>query len=1034
METRIVLTYNNEDYELDIPANLDLNITFQAGDIRKVLTRSASFSKTVSFPGTANNHQAFKNSFDVSNVSKFNPNSKSFVKVFSQGELIFSGYLKLDSIKDTNSLIEYNCTLYSDISNLFDDLGNKKLNELDFSEYTHTYNRHSVTGSWETFIYRNGNEMPMKFGEGYVYPHIDFGFGYGTLNSVPTYNVEFFRPALYAKTVVDKIFKSVGYSYNSKFFNSDYFRQQIITQPGTTAYVSDSTLEASKVKATGSQKLLLPYYENDHIQTYHKITWGLMEDTCSFTDDYSTGNYDNGGNFDIVTSEYTVPVSGLYKLSTDVFLNTSVDFQELSSGDTFNSGTDMHVKGKLIYQAQICIKRNGVEVRPGNLGLSSESEIDDHWHKNGDFINADDIELVINEDNVQLEAGDKIYVKAGVSIDKTRFWYPLLPIKKHVIVRTYQMYPCSLEVQLANTPLYPGAVQKFDKFLTEDKCKDFLLSIAKMYNLYFSIDSDNPKVLNIEPRTEFYNGNVLDWNYKLDRKAEKEITPVSELEANKIRLTYKEDSDYFNSEYQKKYQDEVYSEYLYEADNNDFLPKDSEEKLDVLFAPAPLSYERSKRVATDFLLTSIYNKDTDTGAVTFNNKSKMRILFYKGLVGCRNYYLREGYLSESVPGTIQTLSSYAYAGMLDNPITPADSLEFGFPKAYFYNREAITNSTIFYKWWYKFLLDSFNSENKLLSGYFYLTANDIANLNFRNIIYLDSRYWVINKVIDYNPVSNTKTKVELLMLVNYEKTSTNIDAYQQTINLNSGTRRLGRAEVGIYNTSDIPYINTNSTIRGLNNNIAVTAVNSGMFGDANKLGAQSNSVAVFGDGNNVFGGSSAVMLVGNENSPSRALQSALVVGNSLSGNLLSNGINTSLINLVPDVNGNPGQIYLNGVPQTVTSNSAVTTGTTSYNFSGFTQLDGESSFVSIIDGYVTGYAPATYNTYGAKFYGVFKVISGGTSGARVTQLKRADITEKTDFTDATCDLITDGVDIFLSVTGEGGEIINWNVQYKQMIN
>lgn len=1028
-DTQIYLTHQDEKFKLDVPSNLELNLTFQAGDIRKVLSRNSSFSKTVSFNGSANNNIAFNNIFDVSNDSKFNPNKKSLVQVFTNGQQIFSGYLKLDSIKNTDGLIEYNCTLYSDVSNLFDDLGNMKLNQLDFSEYTHLYNKNSVTGSWETFIYKNGNQIPMQYGQGYVYPYINWGIGggFGGFADRNYVTTEFFRPALYAKTIVDKIFETAGYSYQSDFFNSNYFKSLIITQAGASAFIDEKVLEASKAKATGTNKIV-GIYENDHIQTYHQINWGLEEDRCDFSDDYSQGNYDNGGNFNIVSGEYIVPVTGVYSISSNVLLNTSVDFQELASGSTFNLGTDMHVKGKLIYYSQVCIERNGVEVRLPNLSYSTESEIDGHWHTNGDFINSEAIECPVDDGGIRLEAGDKVYIKAGFSIDKTRFWYPLLPIKKHVIVRTYQIYPSTLQVELNNTPLYPNNLQTFTKFLTEDKCKDFILSIAKMFNLFFTIDADNPKLLNIEPRAEFYDGNVIDWNYKLNRKQEVEITPINEFESRKIILTYKDDSDFYNSEYQKKYNDEVYSTYTYESNENEFISADSDERLDVIFSAAPLN--KSK----DRITTSIFNKDTDTGQISFNNKSKLRILFYNGLIDCPEYNFIDGGLWISILGTNQTLTKYAYAGMLDNPNNPSESLEFGYPKSYLYERGAITNSNIYYKWWNKFLTDSFNPDNKMLSGYFYLTETDIANLNFRNIIYLNSRYWVVNKVIDYNPINDSLTKVELVMLLNYEQTSTNIDAYQQKINLNTGKHRMANAEIGGYNAADIPFVGNYNTDKGIDNHISVTSSSVAVFGNQNRIGSLATGVGVFGSKNGIVGGTEKSLLIGNDNLVTSPLSSALVVGSGLSGNMLSNAINTNVLNLVPDNNGNIGQIMVNGSPLASVMLSAQTTGATTYTFSGFTQLNDNTGSVSIIDGYVSGFAPLTYNSYGAKIYGVFKLASGGTSGATVIQIGKTDLNEKTDFSNATSDLYTDGVDIFLEVTGNISETITWNTQYKQIIN
>lgn len=86
--------------------------------------------------------------------------------------------------------------------------------------------------------------------------------------------------------------------------------------------------------------------------------------------------------------------------------------------------------------------------------------------------------------------------------------------------------------------------------------KDFLSSIMKMFNLYLYEDSTLQKMIKIKPYVDFYDTNVnnaLDWTYKMDVSKPLILKPMSELNARYYLFKYKEDSDYYNEQYKKRF-------------------------------------------------------------------------------------------------------------------------------------------------------------------------------------------------------------------------------------------------------------------------------------------------------------------------------------------------------------------------------------------------------------------------------------------------------------------------------------------------
>ena len=58
----------------------------------------------------------------------------------------------MTDVVSNNGRIEYQCTIHGESANLFTDLENAKLSELDFSEYNHICNITNIKDSWDNKI------------------------------------------------------------------------------------------------------------------------------------------------------------------------------------------------------------------------------------------------------------------------------------------------------------------------------------------------------------------------------------------------------------------------------------------------------------------------------------------------------------------------------------------------------------------------------------------------------------------------------------------------------------------------------------------------------------------------------------------------------------------------------------------------------------------------------------------------------------------------------------------------------------------
>ena len=67
-----------------------------------------------------------------------------------------------------------------------------------------------------------------------------------------------------------------------------------------------------------------------------------------------------------------------------------------------------------------------------------------------------------------------------------------------------------------------------------------------------------------------------------------------------------------------------------------------------------------------------------------------------------------------------------------------------------------------YDTYYKDMIDMLKKNPRVRTAYVDLKINDISELDFRKLVYIDGVYWRISRVIDYKPHRNESTKVELI--------------------------------------------------------------------------------------------------------------------------------------------------------------------------------------------------------------------------------------------------------------------------------
>ena len=436
----------------------------------------------------------------------------------------------------------------------------------------------------------------------------------------------------------------------------------------------------------------------------------------------------------------------------------------------------------------------------------------------------------------------------------------------------------------------------------EMTCKDFLLSIIKMFNLHIEPDKQIERKYYIEPRDEFYftgaNGesDYADWTDKIDN-SNIEIIPVGELIAKNYIFSNREENDYWN----KRFKDDRGRAYSYYNKTilNDFLT--NEAKIEV---PMGSTVMVNNPEGSDVVMPAIYQRES-TGAAKPVSNSLPRILIYAGIkpytaqrggstINLANPAIQNGtgweiLSSVATPNITSTSSNYnyyPYAGTVDSPNDPYYDINW-------YNMEQgdfvywdiarWTNDNLYNEYWSNFINEISDPSSKVIRCFVKLTPVDIYNLDFRRIYIIDGNYLRLQKVIDYDPVSDNLTQCEFLKLkspVKYRRKSIVVDdfGYGDTYYEPDTLPIIGdnpfvydyapirkRPDFGFNNTAPSVSTSNNQTItlNGLSNFVASSAKNVKVNGNENAVGDNSQNIHISsGNGNFIVGGVENVNIIG----------------------------------------------------------------------------------------------------------------------------------------------------------------------------
>jgi hypothetical protein len=537
--------------------------------------------------------------------------------------------------------------------------------------------------------------------------------------------------------------------------------------------------------------------------------------------------FDNGLQNNTTTGFVTINESGYYNIASKVLYrikfthpDTNVASMSLStSAGIYNGITRQTPLSDIVFNNATFDGLGGMPIIPINTFVTTpinEVATGEMFFSAGDVIYNRARVL-----NIIAAGTEKFYNSAGTIITPTG--NPTFTIEALSGINGCSFYGLVTKKEVVEgNPLLAN-----NSLPTKIKQKDFFKSIVQAFNLYVDVDKDNENNLIIETFDEFYDADIVDYENKTDLAKEQSINP-NLLEGKRYIYAYKSDADYYNDLYQKTW-NETYGTQQIDVEN-DFIKSDKKNEL--IFSATPNVGNYGMGIAHP----RIYQLDgTNKKTIAAN----IRMLY------CAVKTSPNAYTYKQIGQTDLVTNDYLYAGMEDDPFNPTYSLAFDFPKEVYYNyvQAQFTNNNLYNRYHKNYLKNLIDKDAKFVTKYLWLNEKDIYLFNFRNRLFIDGAYYIVNKIENYNPLELTSTKVELVKLLDADVFTPTSVLISEDTGINAGQ------DIQNYRLNSSLNVGTNIQNRGANclavgNNIVIPASCENLIVFGSNITADENSTGL----------------------------------------------------------------------------------------------------------------------------------------------------------------------------------------------
>ena len=733
IQTTLLLEVNGAYYDLDLYEEIPITANLSINSITELKERNAGFSNTFTLPGTKKNKQRFNSFYEVSGVD-FNPLVRINCMVQNNGNDVFKGTLRLNSVINTDDYQEFEVYIVSDVGDFISELEGIKLVDLPWGDLYHELNYDNIITSWSA---TTGDTQGL-FGGKVLYGLANFGYDYGT-GQTPSFSIDltgstsftgsshpipetYWKPQIRLKEIVDRIASATTYTVKSDFFETPYFRSIYMT-------LSQNGLLGINVagEEQTNQNYFRIYTDNDII-----IDRGDTDITQIPFNNYGENGFDFLNNYILNANDWS---NTTITADDNVYLRNS--FQTPYPGDySFNIKFQTRKTVTGLFGQDFCINVYTAStpttfLTTGSLVYQECHTANNNWKQINSFftlsnmVGGEYVGVFIEHKPSPLTTNDKISFKPYSSDYGNASFY-------------YDLYNSPYLTSTGNVDI--------QNQLPDFTAIDLMKNIVSMFNLLV-IENDTEKSIEFIPFNDYYNQadrEVKDWTDKLALDKSWKVSTLDFNLKKELEFTYKTGENENLNKFQEDNFSKIFGTMNYVSSNTILKGKDV---IQAPFAAVPTNVIAGSE---DFIIPQFWEYDDNFRRIPSKLKTP-HLVFW---VGNRHNYV-DKYKSQqftwymSSGGTPQQITTYPCISHLSKLTEGANNtftdLNFDRYWDYWQSNNDLINAysqyTVYDTFYSQYISQLYSPEARKLEGKFVLTPDDIGNLSFNDVIFIkDTNY------------------------------------------------------------------------------------------------------------------------------------------------------------------------------------------------------------------------------------------------------------------------------------------------------
>lgn len=704
--------------QIDLSEELSISLNKSVDDIEDITARTGAYTKTFEIPGTARNNKFFGSVFNI-NATDFDSTLNTDCVIQYGGSDVFIGNMRLNKIIVTNRLISYEVYLVENLTSFAAQLDESTMCDLDFDDIIHDVDYDTIKSTWtytggtyDSYSGITGKVLyPLAqtgYDEGQTYGLFNFTTSGFTNSGATAIQTTQFKPWVNVKYIMDKIFEKADFTYESNFFDTQYFKSIFM-------YAGQSpTMGAQKLDdRPENQNYFQVRQQAGYYYTFSELNSGykyviLDRENYDYLDRYTLSTFPTVPGQTGAKNYFTAPISGDYQFR--------------------------------------------LELRDYQVGQTSGPSYVDYAL-------------------VDIDTGSVIYVNSGIPIpvgagtDRTLYFNGTLTQNQRVAVKIRYNggIPADIGISGAKFTLYSSptlsvtgtTIQWVDNLPCSIQNTEFVKNILNYFNCVL-IPTGSRSFL-IEPYKDYLSsssGSTYDWTQKLNLDETYTVEPLDFTLINQLNFKYVDDGSFLGKSYKETY-DTNFGDYEFISSNT--LLSGSQD-IESIFQSLPTN-TIDDQPDNDFVVPHLYQKDKNTENIILEQpySSEPRLGFYCGekipYTGTGttqiSWYMQSGttVVEQTKYPVISHLSELSYTASTSD----ISEINFGSDYDYFMKNNDLvgySDNTVFNDFYDEYLEALYSTEARLFEGIFYLTPEDINDIQFNDKVYFLNSQWRLLNIED----------------------------------------------------------------------------------------------------------------------------------------------------------------------------------------------------------------------------------------------------------------------------------------------